>query len=121
MTKRSFNNSNGVPTTNKTWMGATVHGKDGKRIEKMLAGQNILEIEHCIYIHGMGQIMLEALKPHTVQRLTRQIHNEKIMIDGRSACLDGSTQNRDTNSTPMRPMETETFEESSEFRHCVLA
>ena len=46
----------------KDWMGATVHGKDGERMETMLAGQNILEIEHSAYTYGMGQSMLETPK-----------------------------------------------------------
>ena len=91
MTKRSFNNSNGVPTTNKTWMGATVHGKDGVRMETMLTRQNILEIKHRACIYGMGQSMLEAPKQHTVPRTQRQIHDAKITIEGRSTSLDGST------------------------------
>ena len=41
-------------------MGATVQGKDGEQIETMMAGQNILEIEHSAYIYGMKQSMLEA-------------------------------------------------------------
>ena len=71
----------------------------------MLAGQNILEIENSIYIHGMGQVMLESQKPHTVGKMTRHIQDDEIMIDGRSICVDGSTQNRDTNPTPTRLME----------------
>ena len=87
----------------------------------MLARQNILEIEHSVYIHGMGQSMLEAQKPHTVRRTTRQIQDDEITIDGRSTCVDESIQDRDNNPTPTRLMEAETFEESSKFRHCVLA
>ena len=30
------------------WMGATVRGRDDERLETMLAGQNILEIEHSV-------------------------------------------------------------------------
>ena len=53
---------NSIPTINEDWMGATVHGKDGEQMEIMLARQNILEIEHSRYIHGMGQSMLETPK-----------------------------------------------------------
>ena len=111
---------NGVQTTNDDWMGTTSHGKYGERMETMLAGQNIFEIEHCVYIYGLGQSMLEAPQPHTVWRTTRQIQDDEIKIDGRSTCADGSTQNRDIDPTTARPVEAETFEESSEFGHCVL-
>ena len=90
-------------------------------METMLAGQNILEIGHSIYINGMGQIMLEAPKQHIVRRMARQLQNDETMIDGRTTHLARITQNRDTNPTPTRQMEAETFEESSEFRHCILA
>ena len=30
---------NGVPATDEAWMGTPVHGKDGERLETMLAGQ----------------------------------------------------------------------------------
>ena len=79
----------------------------------MLAGQKILEIEHSIYIHGMGQSMLEAPKQLAVRRTTRQLQNDKITIDGRITRLYGSTQNRDTNPTPPRQMEAETLKEAA--------
>ena len=44
-----------------------------------------------------------------------------ITIDGRSTCVDGSTQNRVTNPTSTWQVEAETFEESIEFRHYILA
>ena len=60
----------------------------------MLAGKNLLEIRHCVHIYGMGQSMLGALQLHTICRMTRQIQDDKIMIDDRSTCMDGSTYNR---------------------------
>ena len=96
---------NGVPTTNKTRTGATVHGKDGEQMETMPAGQHILAINHSAYINVMGQSMLEAPKLHTVPRMQRQIHDDKITFDGRSTSLDGSTKNKDTNPTTSRPGE----------------
>ena len=61
-------------------MGANVHGKNGERIKTMLARQNILEIEHSIYIHGMGQIMLEAPKLHTVRRTPDQYMMMRLQL-----------------------------------------
>ena len=87
----------------------------------MLVGQNILESEHYVYIHGLGQIMLDATQPHTVRRTTRQIQDNEITIDGRSTCVDGSTHNRDADPTSTRPVEAGTVEESCEFGHCILA
>ena len=83
----------------------------------MLARQNILEIGHCVHIHGLGQSMLEAPQLRPIRRRTRQMQDDKIMIDSRGTCVDGSTQNRNTDPTPMRPVEVQTFEESSECGH----
>ena len=49
-------------------------------MERWLADE--LEIKHSIYIHGMGQSMLEAPKSHTVGRTTRQIQDDEFTIDG---------------------------------------
>ena len=65
--------------------------------------------------------MLEAPQPHTVQRTKRQLQDDEITIDDRSTCVDGSAKKRDINPTTMRPMEADTFEESKEFGHCILA
>ena len=101
-------------------MGATVHGKDGVRMETMLAGQKIQESKHSAYIHGMRQSMLEAPEQHTIRQIHGKIQDGEITIEVRSKGMDGSTQHVDTNPTPTRPMEMETSEESSEFRYCVL-
>ena len=66
-------------------------------------------VEHRVYINGLGQSMLEAPQAHTVRRTTRQIQDDEITIDGRSTCVDGSTQNRDTSPTSTRPLEAETY------------
>ena len=86
----------------------------------MMVTQNILEIKHCVYINEIGQSMLEAQLLHTVQKTPRQIQDVNIMFSGRNTCVDGSTQKRDTNPTPMRLVEAETFDKSSEFGHCIL-
>ena len=58
---------NCVQTTKDDWMGTTSHGEYGERTETILVGQNILEIDHCVYINGLGQSMLEAPQSHTVR------------------------------------------------------
>ena len=78
----------------------------------MLAGQNLLGIGHCVHIYGMGQSMLEALQPHTVQRTKRQIKDDEIMIDGRGTYVDGSTHNREIEPATTQLVEAETLKKA---------
>ena len=71
--------------------------------------KNLLDIEHSVYIDGMGQSMLKAPQLHTVQRTTRQIQDDEIMVNDRGMCVDGSTHSRETDPTTMQPVEAETF------------
>ena len=88
----SHNIKNGVPATDKGWMGTPVHGKDGERLETMLAGQKILVLEHRAHIHGMGQSMLESQEYHIAWRTQRQAQDYETMTEDRGTCLDESTQ-----------------------------
>ena len=74
-------------------MGTPVHGKDGERLETMLAVHKILALEHHAHIHGMGQSMLESQKQHIIWRTQRQTQDYESMTKGRGAGLDGSTHN----------------------------
>ena len=70
-------------------MGTPVHGNDGERLETMLAGQKILALEHCAYIHGMRQSMLEPQEQHTIWRTQYKIM--RLRLNAEAQGVDGST------------------------------
>ncbi len=68
-------------------MGTPVHGNDGERLETMLAGQKILALEHCAYIHGMRQSMLEPQEQHTIWRTQYKIM--RLRLNAEAQGVDG--------------------------------
>ena len=106
---------------NPTSVQNCVSAADKAWMETMLAGQNTLAFEYCVHIHGMGQSMLGSPEQQFVWRTQGQIWNHENETESRGTGLDWRTQCRDIDPIPTRQMETETAEESSKFRHCVLA